>query len=245
MGKNINVKGGRNIRVERKENDFIIHGAPHPAAENCAGKGFFKVRVEKHEKIEKAVATISDCIFRLNGKYCKLDDYVIDSWYEPWNFIYLKLSNDGVYPCTIERYAYSAREDAEIFDSPEYILLHILHKTAYSVEIEEFAAGGMIDTVYLGCGFVYALEDNELHSTVTRNWRGDKHTFDDTQGDIVYIPCFHATKREAVNIIIDANGGGLLQPQTGENYYYWNTTGLPQRSDEVITVKINHEKVYF
>ncbi len=242
MGRAIDIIGGENITVERKQNDFVIHGAPLPAPENSAGKGFFKMNVKKEG--DKTVAVMSDCIFRLNGRYCSLENYVIDSWYEPWNFVYLKLSYDAL-PCTIERFVYGAREDAAILDSPEYILLYILHKTEHIVDIERFASG-LIDTVHLGEGFLYAVDDKGIRSTVSRNWKGDHHNFDNANGDVVYLPAFSSEKREGVNIQMLRNKGGLIQVGTGDNYHNWVATGLPdQWSDEVITVKVNPEKVYF
>lgn len=212
------------------------------APENSASKGFFKLNIRNEGN--KVVAVMSDCIFRLNGRYCRLDDYIIDSWFEPWNFVYLKLSHNAV-PCSIERFVYFTREEAEIFDSPEYILLYIIHQTEDHFDIERYAAG-MIDTVYLGEGFLYVVEEEGLKSTVTRNWKGNLHSFDNSTGDIVYIPCFSSEKREGVNIHILRNKGGVIQAGKGDNYYYWNTTGLPtQWSTEVITVKVNPEKVYF
>ena len=47
MGRAIDIIGGENITVERKQNDFVIHGAPLLAPENSAGKGFFKMNVKK------------------------------------------------------------------------------------------------------------------------------------------------------------------------------------------------------
>lgn len=244
------IIAGENIFLEKKNNDIVIHCSPLPAPQSNQHGGFFKLEVMSENGAALA-CRISNCIFKLNGKYVQIDDYEIKSHYAEKELIYLRINKSS--PERSNLSVELAFTDSEDFENPSQrhlddsscVLLYILTVRNSRLRVESFAAGGLIDTVLLPEGFVFALADGSLNSTFTRTSWGDENKFE--FGDTMYIPCYNPQKKEGINISLPLNRGGALQIGKGDTYYSWRSTGLPGYwpSGDYITVKIDPEKIYF
>lgn len=234
------IIAGDNIHLERKHNDVIIHCSHMPAPVANLHSGFFKLK-STPENDSLLGVTISDCIFRLNGKYMQIDDYKIDTYYK-YNLIFLQLDHRPEY-CRITRYVYHKEEDIDLqVDQAKMFLLYKLTVINNRLSVESYAAGGLIDTVLPGEGFVYTLRDGSIKTTVTRTSYGDENEFY-SQNAGFYIPSFNPVNGEGVNIAVPFKGGALAAGKDGK-YYSWTSSGFPSSWGETYTVKVNPEKIY-
>ena len=237
------IIAGDNIHLERKHNDIVIHCSHIPAPQNNLHSGFFQLK-STPEKDSPLGVTISNCIFKLNGKYVKLDDYKINTYYGKHNLFFLYIGKDPD-ECRIEYYVYHKDDEVNLqLDKSNMILLYDLVISNSRLHVESFAARGLIDTIYPGEGFLYTLQDGSIKTTVTRTGYGDKNEFT-LQGAKFYIPSFNPATGEALNIVLSSEKGGAIAVNKEDEYYIWQTTGFPSSWSESYTVKINPEKIYF
>lgn len=231
------LNAGENIYLEKKDDSVTIHCSPSPAPQSNIYTGFFQLELEP-EKNARLAVRISNCIFRVNGKYYKIDDYTIDSYYTERELIYLQLnSNDPSKSIISHEVVFNDADDKDNpqlrhFDDPNYILLYILNIKNYRLRVESYAAGSLIDTVLLPEGFVFALNDGSLASTFTRYWNGDEHEF--SSGNCIYIAGFDPTSREGINIKVNNRGGVIWMDKYSK--YEWNTTGFASSDNCTVTV---------
>ena len=236
------IIAGDNIHLERKHNDVIIHCSHTPAPVRNLYSGFFALK-HTPEAGSRLGITIKNCAFKLNGKYVQLADCKIKSYYEKYNLLFLHLSSSPE-NCKIEHFVYSREEDINFhFDSPDMILLYNIIVENSRMKVECFAAGGLIDTVFAGEGFLYSMKDGSINVSVTRTYYGDMKEFV-LQGKKFYIPSFNPVTKEALNIELVSDKGGAVACGKGDNYYVWQSTGFPSSWSESYTVKINPEKIY-
>lgn len=235
------LAAGENILLEKQNDVTFIHCTAAASPQKNLHSGFFQFKIEQAEN-SFLRAVISRCVFRMNGKYKQIDDYVISSYYGIYNMIFLKLDSD-IEKCCFWHEVYNKEEDINYhFEDSNYILLYKLVVRNNRMNVETFAAGGLIDTVFAGEGFLYQLRDGGIHSTVCRFDSGDHNEFSDGMG-YVYIPCFNPAKNEGVNLNVPIKGGALAIGKD-EKYYVVQTTGFPSSWDYSYTVKINPEKIY-
>lgn len=237
------IIAGDNIHLERKHNDVVIHCSHMPAPVSNLYSGFFGLK-QTPEKNSRLCVTIRNCIFKLNGKYVQLADYKMDAYYGKYNLLFLHLSENAE-NCRIEYYVYHTEEELDLhLDNPQMILLYNLVTENSRLSVEKFAAGGLIDVICAGEGFLYTLKDGSINVSVTRTSFGDKKEFS-LQGAKFYIPSFNPATQEALNIELPSEKGGAIAINKGNNYYIWQTTGFPSSWEENYTVSINPEKIYF
>ncbi len=237
------IIAGDNIHLERRHNDIVIHCSHMPAPQSNLHSGFFQLK-STPEKDSRLGVTISNCIFKLNGKYVKLDDYKVDTYYGKHNLFFLHIGKTPT-ECRIEYYVYQKDDETDFqLDRSDMILLYNLVIVNSRMHIESFAASGLIDTIYPGEGFMYALQDGSIKTTVTRTDYGDKNEFT-LQGAKFYIPSFNPATQEAINIVLSSEKGGAVAINKDDKYYIWQTTGFPSNWSESYTVKINPEKIYY
>lgn len=235
------IIAGDNIHLERKHNDVIIHCSHMPAPIANLHSGFFALK-QTPEENSRLCVTIMNCIFRLNGKYAQIDDYKIDTYYGKYNLIFLLLDPDPG-KCRIAHYVYNDDEEIDFhFDEPRMILLYNLVVENARLSVESYAAGGLIDTVLPGEGFLYTLKDGSIKATVTRTSYGDENEFY-SQNSGFYIPSFNPVTGDGVNIVVPFKGGALAAGTDG-NYYTWQSSGFPSSWSETYTVKLNPERIY-
>ncbi|MBR1965781.1 MAG: hypothetical protein IKA22_04150 [Lentisphaeria bacterium] len=235
---------GDNICIEKKNNAAVIHCTSFPSPLKNFNAGFFSIKTALDEQHDMCTV-ISNCIYRLNGEYKKLEDYVIRGFYKKYNYIYLDLAKNEIFHYHYTEQDENEREEKILTDS-KYILLYKVTYQHQRVYAEAFAAGGLIDTVYGGEGFLYMLKNGNIKHTVTKISDRTYNEFYNNV-DLIYMPSFDAVTREAVNINIPRSRRGILHIRQNDNYYVWSTTGYPGSSTpgETITVKINPEKIYF
>ena len=232
-----NIRAGENIYLEEKDDEVVIHCSPQPAPQSNIHTGFFRITPEPEPNARLAIR-ISNCIFRVNGKYFQIADYSIRSYYAEQELIYLKLNNSDPSESQIHHeLVFNDAEDAENpqlrhLDEPQYILLYILKIKNNRLRIDSYAAGTLIDTVSLPEGFIFSLQDGSLASTFSRLWNGDSHEFSYING--IYIPAFDPQRKEGVNIQISNRGGVLWMDKN--NSFTWNTTGFSSSDSRTVTV---------
>jgi hypothetical protein len=236
------IIAGDNIHLERRHNDVVIHCSHMPAPVGNLHGGFFCLK-QTPEDGERLCVTMKNCVFKLNGKYVKLDDYKVNSFRGKYNLLFLQLSQ---YPeeCRIRYLSFHDEEKIDFhFDDHDWVLLYNIIAENSRLRIERFASGGLIDTVLPGEGFLYAMNDGSINVSVTRTSYGDRKEFMQ-QGTKFYIPSFNPVTHEALNIELPSEKGGAVAFGKGENYYIWHTSGFPSSWSESYTVKINPEKIY-
>ena len=242
MSKNYSrLIAGDNIYLERKNDETIIHCSAFPSPLKNFNAGFFCLKTESDEHYGTHTV-ISNCIFRLNGQYHKLENFIINNYFKKYNYLCLDLEK-----CAISHFHYDDAENTENFsDDAKYILLYKIIYQNQHVYAESFAAGGLIDTIYGGEGFLFLLKDGSIKHTATKI-SGRLYDEFHPETNLFYIPCFNASTREALNICIPDNKGGILEIGKNENYHIWNATGYPSAASTVdnITVKISSDKVFF
>lgn len=236
------IIAGDNIHLERKHNDVVIHCSHMPAPVGNLYSGFFCLKQTPQEDSRLGV-TIKNCVFKLNGKYVQLDDYKIYSYYGKYTLLFLQLSSSPG-NCRIRAFVFNEEEKIDFhFDDPTMILLYNIIVENSRLKVERFAAGGLIDTVLPGEGFLYSMQDGSINATVTRTSYGDKNEFR-LQGKKFYIPSFNPVTNEALNIELSSEKGGAVAFGKGNSYYVWQSSGFPSSWSESYTVKINPEKIY-
>ena len=87
-----NIRAGENIYLEEKDDEVVIHCSPQPAPQSNIHTVLFRITPEPEPNARLAIR-ISNCIFRVNGKYFQIADYSIRSYYAEQELIYLKLNN--------------------------------------------------------------------------------------------------------------------------------------------------------
>lgn len=83
-----NIRAGENIYLEEKDDEVVIHCSPQPASQSNIHTVFFRITPEPEPNARLAIR-ISNCIFRVNGKYFQIADYSIGSYYAEQELIYL------------------------------------------------------------------------------------------------------------------------------------------------------------
>lgn len=233
---------GENIYLEKKGEDVVIHCSSAATPFRNMHGGFFRLNRSTMEDAYPQL-TLSNCIFRLNGRYIRLDDYVIDLKTNLANYIYLQIS-DVLNSCSIRHYIYDKVEDEEIIDDDSMILLYVIHSRDYCVQVESFAAGSLIDTHYLQEGFVYMHHEKGLRTTVTRNIHSDDvHEFADSS-KCYFIPSYDPVSDDGVNICVPYEKGGVLEGGRNEMFYKWESTGLPAKYNSFY-VMVSADGVYY
>ena len=87
-----NIRSRENVYLEEKDDEVVIHCSPQPAPQSNIHTVFFWITPEPEPNARLAIR-ISNCIFRVNGKYFQIVDYSIRSYYAEQELIYLKLNN--------------------------------------------------------------------------------------------------------------------------------------------------------
>ena len=235
-----NISAGENVYIEQKDDNFIIHCSPIPAPQSNIHTGFFQFN-NTPEKDNPLAACISNCIFKVNGRYYKIDDYKIYSYYAEKELIYLKIDKNAPERSFIVRETvYSDSEDADNpqhrhLDDGRYILLYITNVKNERLRVESYGAGSLIDTVLLPEGFVFALDDGMLYSTVSKTGWGELHEFSDRS--CIYVSGFDPVARKGINIEVDISGGVLWMDKYDK--FVWNTTGFTHSISANVSVTSN------
>ena len=206
-----NVSAGDNIYLEQKDDNIVIHCCPEPAPQSNIHTGFFQLNLEP-EKNSRLAVRISNCIFRVNGRYYRIDDYSIKSYYSTQELIYLKLDVNAPEKSVIHHeLVFNDADDYDNpqlrhLDEPQYILLYILKVKNNRIRVDSYGAGSLIDTVLLPEGFVFSLKDGSLNSTVSKYSNGYRHELKCNPGYIC-IPSYDSQQQQGVNIMINTRGG--------------------------------------
>ena len=233
-----NISAGDNVYLEQKDEEIVIHCCPEPAPQSNIHTGFFQLNFEPETNSRLAVR-ISNCIFRVNGKYYRIDDYSIKSYYATQELIYLKLNVDDPGRSIIwHELVFNDADDRDNpqlrhLDEPQYILLYILKVKNNRLRVDSYGAGALIDTVLLQEGFVFSLKDGSLNSTVSKVSGGYRHEFNYELGT-VYIPAYDAQQQLGVNIKVDNRGGVVWIDKYDE--FLWKTTGFSSNTNSSVTV---------
>ena len=235
---------GDNICIENKNNAAVIHCTSSPSPLKNFNAGFFSIKTGLDEQ-HHIHTIISNCIYKLNGEYKQIENFVIKGYVKKYNYIYLDLEKNSIFYYHYNEQQENEREE-KILTDPQYILLYKVIYHNQRVYAEAFAAGGLIDTIYGGEGFLFMLKNGNIKHTATKISSNNYDEF--YKGvDLIYIPSFNAATGEAININMPGSRGGVLEIGKNENYHIWNATGYPNTDipGETITVKIKSNKVYF